>query len=252
MKNRALIRVTKSGHLSISEEEIKHLVKVRRLRPDDPFLGLDGAGRSFQCRLVRGSQGWEVSMEQEIDQLTESPFQTTLGQALIRLDRFEWVLQKASELGVSRIVPLTSVRTEVRLQKEKFDSKRQRWERILIESMKQSGRTMLPVLEPPSSLEDFLTRDTSSCRLALDEAGDVDLHDILERERPESGSVVVGPEGGWDERDRELLRRFEVPGVRLGPRILRAETAPAAILAILQFAWGDLNSGTSDNRIRGS
>jgi 16S rRNA (uracil1498-N3)-methyltransferase len=117
-----------------------------------------------------------------------------------------------------------------------------RWRRIVIDAFKQSGRSYLPVLHEPVKLSDCLEKWQADLTLVLDEAGKANLRDVIASGRAGQKTCLffVGPEGGWDERDRELFDIRKIPRVGLGQRILRTETAPVALLAILQYEMGDL------------
>ncbi len=244
--HKAMIQREGGTRASLTEEEAHHLVRVRRLKAGDRFLGLDGRGAGFECRLERGKEGWLAEILGPAGCESESPLRLVLGQALLKKDNFEWVVQKAAELGVDSIVPIVSTRTEVRSRPESAERKRARWNKILAESIKQSGRLKVPCLEETAALADFCRNQDCQVSLVLDEQGTSSLQSFLSSSgAPDSCSVIVGPEGGWDDRDREVFQRCSVPRVRLGPRILRAETAPIAILAILQFVWGDMG-GSGD------
>ena len=117
-----------------------------------------------------------------------------------------------------------------------------RWRKILLEAVKQCGRPHVPELAHPIALEEFLEGATAGLKLVLDEKGKCSLKELIQENRQATSClVIVGPEGGWDETDRLLFRKKEVPSVSLGARILRAETAPVTILSILQYELGDLS-----------
>lgn len=239
---RALIQLSKPGHVILPEDELHHLVRVRRARKGDRFLGLDGTGRVYLCRLERAGEGWYGSVLEELEKQETPTLQVTLAQALMKKSKFEWVLQKATEIGVSRIVPLTTARTELHLKAERKETRMKRWRKILLEAVKQCERPEIPQLADPMALEEFLAEAAADLKLVLDEKGEASLRDLLGANREiTSCLVIVGPEGGWDEADRRLFREKKVPCISLGSRILRAETAPVTILSILQYELGDLS-----------
>ena len=239
---RALIHLNEQGRVVLPEDELHHLVRVRRAREGDRFLGLDGKGKVYLCRLEQAREGWYGSVLEELKEHGASALRVTLAQALIKKNKFEWVLQKATEIGVSEIVPLITVRTELRLSPEREETRMKRWRKILLEAVKQCGRPHVPELAHPIALEEFLERAEAGLKLVLDEKGGCSLKELIQENRQAiSCLVIVGPEGGWDETDRLLFRKKEVPSVSLGARILRAETAPVTILSILQYELGDLS-----------
>ena len=239
---RALIEIDEGGTVLLSEEELHHLVRVRRAKSGHPFVGLDGRGSSFLCALEQSPRGWVGRIVRPLTDPRESPLKVTLGQALIKKDKFEWVVQKAAELGVSEIVPLLTERTELRLEGSRTARRMERWQRILEGTIKQCGRARVPMLSDPVEVTDFLSGNDSPLKLALDEGQGYSLKEVIEQNGEVSCcAVLVGPEGGWDDRDREILHNRKVVPVHLGPRILRAETAAVTILSILQYELGDLS-----------
>jgi 16S rRNA (uracil1498-N3)-methyltransferase len=238
--HRAFVNRLSEDLVDLEAEESHHLVKVLRVRKGERFLGLDGKGGVFVCRLHRTDTGWvgEILEETE-DEQAESSCVITLAQSLIKKDRFEWVLQKAVELGVARVAPIVSWRTEVRPDGKSLEHRMTRWNRILEEAVKQSQRTRRPILDPLLSLGDFLGKKLIQPCFRLDEQGGLPLRDYLQEHRTARQLLFfVGPEGGWDDRDRSLFEKHAVPAVHLGHRILRTETAPVTVLAILQYELG--------------
>jgi 16S rRNA (uracil1498-N3)-methyltransferase len=157
--------------------------------------------------------------------------------ALVKFDHFEWMIEKATELGVAEIVPVEAVRCEKGL--EKAARKRlDRWRRIALEASQQSRRAFLPVVAEPVAFEEMLQRDVPY-RYALDECGGAPLSEKLPSERSEADrvAVLVGPEGGWTDEEREGFLQAGWVRVTMGPLILRAETAAIAALAVIQSVW---------------
>jgi 16S rRNA (uracil1498-N3)-methyltransferase len=176
---------------------------------------------------------------------TESPVAITLAQGLPKGRKFELIIQKAVELGVERIVPLAMARTVVRLEGKRASEKLERWRRIAREAAKQCRRTFLPEVEPLSGLEAFLEAlgppRPAQMRLLLWEEASEPLRELLSRSgSPEAIICIVGPEGGIEPEEASLATRAGFAPASLGPRILRTETAPLALLAILQHTFGDL------------
>jgi 16S rRNA (uracil1498-N3)-methyltransferase len=163
------------------------------------------------------------------------PVRVTLCAALTKFDRFEWMIEKATELGVERILPFEATRTEKGL----FDASRkrsQRWERIARESSQQSRRTRLPEIAEAVRLAAAL-REMAGHRYFLDEGEAPPLLRQIPEERQDTAAVMIGPEGGWTEAEREQARAAGWTAVSLGPLVLRAETAVCAALAVVQNAW---------------
>jgi 16S rRNA (uracil1498-N3)-methyltransferase len=168
---------------------------------------------------------------------TEMPAQITLLAALFKFDRFEWMVEKATELGVECIVPVEAVRTEKGL----FEASRkraERWRRIAREASQQSRRTRMPEIEPGVKFDRAIGRQ-ANFRYFLDEKEATPILAVLPQTRASDASIAVllGPEGGWTDAERESARPAGWIPVSLGPAVLRAETAAAAALAILANAW---------------
>jgi len=240
--NRVIAESVEEGKVILSDEESHHLVRVLRVRPGEKFLAHDGKCQVFLCRLARQPEGWYGEIIETLASEAESTLSICLAQSLIKKDKFEWVIQKAVELGIHEIVPVTSWRTEVRIEDDDgLDHKMRRWEKIMVEAFKQSGRNVLPKLHRPVSLEMFLKDWSADLRFVLDEDRGVGLRSLLGESRGVgSCHLIVGPEGGWDDRDRELFNAHSIPAVHLGKRILRAETCPVVVLAIVQYELGDM------------
>jgi 16S rRNA (uracil1498-N3)-methyltransferase len=219
----------------------QHLAKVLRARSGDEIVLFGGDGFEFTAAVesVRGSRVTAAVGEgRAIDR--ESPLAVTLIQCIARADRMDVIVQKATELGVARIVPVMSRRSVVRLDAAQAVSKAEHWRGIAIAACEQSGRNRLPVIEPPLQLIRHLG-DAPAAGARL----------VLEPDSPHSGSAIaigtaveiaVGPEGGFDPEELEAFRVAEFAPVALGPRVLRAETAAIAGLAWLQSRYGDFKS----------
>jgi 16S rRNA (uracil1498-N3)-methyltransferase len=235
------LTIDSKGRLELPSEELHHLVRVRRAQEGHKFLGLSARGQWFLCRLVKTDTGWSCDVLQEVLEDRESRLQIRLAQALIKRDRFEWVLQKSVELGVAEIIPIRAKRCEVRISAKKEEQKRGRWTRILRESVKQCGRTRIPKLSRITAVPDLARELPESLRLFLDESGGRSMKSVLAGpSHPSVCTLFVGPEGGWDEEEREAFQQNQIAPIYLGPRILRSETAPLAAISILQYELGDL------------
>jgi len=240
---RVLIHQVEDDHVLLPKEELHHLVRVRRLKAGDEFEALDfKEERVYRCSLSKEGGNWHGLILDTLEAEPDPPLRITLAQALIKKDKFEWIIQKATELGVSEIIPILTCRTEIRLDEKREQRKLQRWSKIVGEAVKQCGRSRLPILGSPLSLATLLKERNEKVWIVLDEATDTPLRQVLaECYSPENCILLVGPEGGWDDRDRETLAAAKVYSVSLGPRIMRAETASIAALAVLQYKLGDFS-----------
>lgn len=213
----------------------RHLVRVLRLRVGDAFTAFDGSGAEWPSVLVderRARTGHARTPSRE------SNLSVTLVQGISRGERMDWTLQKAVELGVSRIVPVIAERTTVRLSGERAAKRVAHWNGVIVSACEQSGRNTLPTLAPVQSLDEWLEK-VATPALVLDPTATHGLRAFASH-APDF-TLLVGPEGGFSERELAAARAAGCAGVRLGPRILRTETAGVAALAALQALFGDLS-----------
>jgi len=166
---------------------------------------------------------------------------TTLVQGIARGEKMDWILQKATELGVTRLVPVVTERTEVKLDEDRAGRRLAHWQQVIASACEQCGRNRLPRLDAPQRLPTWLAQlgDTPGARLALLPEGTQALRSL--GALADGAILVVGPEGGFSDHDEAALRQAGFAGLRLGPRILRTETAGLAALAALQAVAGDLS-----------
>ena len=207
-------------------------------------------GNSFLCRLKKQEHRWFGVILEKFQGKGESPLKITLAQSLIKKERFEWILEKATELGVSKIVPILSQHSIIRWNPDRQERKLFRWKKILVEAMKQCGRSHLPELHRPIPVSDLLSQKrTSSILIRLDEVSGLSLKKIISQSNANaSWLLLVGPEGGWDEQDRAIMDTHNVQPIFLGSRILRSETAPLAAIAVLQHELGDISCQIESTR----
>jgi 16S rRNA (uracil1498-N3)-methyltransferase len=225
------------GVFTVDKEFARH-AKVLRLRPDDDLILCDGNGREMQGKVVTlSSDALCVELTHELTPLQIEPVvQITLLQGIPKGDKMELILQKATELGVSRIVPVAMSRSVA-----KYDKNPPRWEKIVQEAARQSGRATLPSIEPVTSFTAGIKRwVVPGCSFLLDETGEgVRLREALPKKTGEA-LALVGPEGGLAPEERRASLDAGFIPVYLGTRILRTETAAITIVALLQHYYGDL------------
>jgi len=219
-----------------------HLAKVLRVRVGDELTLFSGDGREFlgAVESVRGARvtaavGNGVSVDRE------SPFAVTLVQCVPRGDRMDFIVQKATELGVSRIVPVLSRRSVVRLDASQAETKAVHWRAVALNACEQCGRNRLPIVEAPEPLVDYLGASVpTTVRLVLEP----DTSTGAPPEGLDAGvEIAVGPEGGFAPEELDALQIAHFRRVSLGPRILRTETAAIAALTWLQTRYGDMQAG---------
>lgn len=216
-----------------------HVTRVLRLRVGETLTLFNGLGGEFAASIDK-AHGGEVTVavgeHRPIER--ESPLTLTLAQGVSRGERMDLVVQKATELGVSRLVPVLTERSVVRLDARQAERKLSHWRAIVTGACEQSGRNRLPELAPPLPLREFLREARGATRLLLSPAATSKI-DALPRPVAQV-TVLIGPEGGLAEAEHEAATAAGFTAVRLGPRVLRTETAAIAALTLLQREFGDL------------
>ena len=221
--------------VTLTADEARHLRDVLRLKPGDQVSVFDGEGKEFRARVAQARREFaELDLDEEIEAARpESPLQITLAVALLKGEKFDLVVQKATELGVTKIVPLITRYADIKLRDESDASKRvARWQRIALEAAKQSGRAVVPEVSLPVAVNSLLSE---RC-LLFSERGGQGLRPI----ETDEITAIIGSEGGWSDEELEQARAAGAQIVTLGGRILRSETAAITAAALLQHRFGDL------------
>ena len=247
-----------AANAELAADEARHLREVLRLKVGDEIYVFNGEGQEFQCRIeeIRRDSA-KLSVIKEVEPARpESALNLTLGVALLKADKFDLVVQKATELGVSRIMPVVTKLADIRLRDDSDTMKRvTRWQRIALEAAKQCGRAVVPEITAPVTFESLVneTMETMEMREATEANAEPHLS-LLFSERDGSPlsealqsrgelsqiTALVGSEGGWTDPELERARQNGWKIITLGGRTLRAETAAIVISALLQHAAGDL------------
>ena len=228
--------------IALPETAAGHLVRVLRAGIGDACVLFNGDGHDYDAHITSiGKRSVEVEILAARALDNESPLGITLLQALARGEKMDWILQKATELGVAAVIPVESERSEVKLDGERIGKRVMHWQSVIVAACEQSGRAVVPPITPPQPLANALRAlpSSSTLRLLLDPKAGHALDVVDEQSRREL-VLAIGPEGGWSPRDHELLRTAGFEGMRLGPRILRTETAGIAAIAVLQSRLGDV------------
>ncbi|TBU92632.1 16S rRNA (uracil(1498)-N(3))-methyltransferase [Stutzerimonas kirkiae] len=225
------------GQHELPEEQAHYIGRVLRLQAGAAVQLFDGSGREFLGTLLEaGKKRVSVALVEELAGQPESPLHIHLGQGLSRGERMDWAIQKATELGASEITPIVSERCEVRLNDERADKRLAHWRQIAISACEQCGRSVVPKIHPPQALAQWLPLQAELKLL---------LHPVAEplasHARPSSLAFLIGPEGGLSDSEIELAQRNGFHCARLGPRVLRTETAPVVALSVAQQLWGDFS-----------
>lgn len=217
-----------------------HVARVLRLREGATLIAFDGSGSEYRCEIleVKGD-AVRVRAGARTAGIPESPLRITLVQAVSRGERMDWTLQKATELGVRTIVPVLSARSVVRLDDQQAVKKLRHWQAIVAGACEQCGRSVVPEVRPPLELSNYLgSAPREGQRFVLSPTGPASLAGTTSvGSRVE---LLIGPEGGLDDAEIEHARAAGFTPVRLGPRVLRTETAGIVALTVLQALWGDL------------
>ena len=225
-----------ADEILLNTEETRHLRDVLRLNEGDKAQIFDGAGREFSCEIETvGKKETRLRIIAEIaPPAAESPLNLTLAVALLKGEKFDLVVQKAVELGVTKIVPLNTKRADVKLKDAA--KKTERWRKIALEACKQSGRAKLPEIENPRDFSDFI-ETADGVKILFAERGGENLTAI---KSSASMTAMVGAEGGWEDSEIAAARDENFQIITFGGRILRAETAAIVVAALLQNQFGDL------------
>lgn len=228
--------------ISLPRTAAHHVVHVLHLRPGAELTLFNGRGGEYAAELLSvAGRRVEVSVREFRAIERESGLVVELAQGIARGPRMDYSLQKTVELGVKRIQPLLTERTQVRLDARQSERRLAHWRGIIQSACEQCGRNRLPELLPPLRLPDYLARATDALRILLYPKAKTGLASL----RPPSGGVqiLIGPEGGLNEAETAAATRAGFKPVALGPRVLRTETAAAVAVAVCQALWGDLGGG---------
>lgn len=229
----------KGDRLTLDESAAHHLATVLRARVGEKLFLFNGQQTEFNAEVTAiRKKRVEVLIGDEVSSLKESPLQIHLGQAICKGDKMDWILQKGTELGVQTFTPILSSRAAHEISDPiRCEKKMKHWQGVIIHATEQCGRNQLPQLNPPIGLEEFITTDRPNEKWILSPHTTTRLKDCPPPKK--NITLLVGPEGGWS--DLELLNASQggFQPVTLGPRILRTESAPIAMISILQYMAGD-------------
>lgn len=225
--------------IGLPEDTGHYLSRVVRVKPGQAVVVFNGNGFDYQAQveqLARGNVTLRVLDQQLVN--TESTLKITLVQAISRGERMDLSLQKATELGVTAFKPVFTNRTEVRLSENKIQKRMTHWKKVIISASEQCGRARVPLLSQPIAVMSWAQQQTDVARIMLVPGAEATMASILPVKELE---LLIGPEGGLDEKEIELLGQQGIAPVSLGPRILRTETAGPAAIAMLQAMAGDMS-----------
>lgn len=229
--------------LTLTKDQAHYVLTVLRLKNQHIVDVFNGQGVQARGTLIVTSRrSADLCIESLSEPQTESPLNTVLVQSISRGDRMDTSIQKAVELGVTQIQPIFSERCEVKLNADKIEKRRSQWQSIAISACEQSGRCRVPEILPIQTYQAWLEsiEDSNAFGLVMDPYAEHNLQTVTQPESDKAIYLLVGPEGGLTEQEVEQATSHGLTPIKLGPRVLRTETAGPAILAGLQLLWGDL------------
>ncbi|MEW8507592.1 MAG: 16S rRNA (uracil(1498)-N(3))-methyltransferase [Candidatus Thiodiazotropha sp.] len=230
----------KGDRVELGTETSHHIHQVLRLRPGIEIVLFNNDGDEYAANLLQVSKKLaQAEVGESLRHEAQSRLKIHLILAISRGERMDYAMQKATELGVSRITPIFSDRCVVKLDERKRAGRLSHWQRIVINACEQSGRCRIPTIDKPLQYWNALNTQQSASAILLDHRSQLTLQQI---DAPETSlTLLAGPEGGLTGKERQLAIDKGFVGIRLGPRILRTETAPLAAIAAVQTLWGDFS-----------
>lgn len=229
--------------VELTVEASHHAFTVLRLKEGDPLIVFNGEGGEYTATIVSTSKKSVVIRTGTFNSLNnESPLHIHLAIGISKGERFDFVLQKATELGATEITPLFTERTEAKRDPERQEKIQRRWQNILINACEQSQRNLLPKLNFPTDLSTCLNDEKSEKKIILHHHVRRNSQQMLDKNtKYKSVCLMVGPEGGFSDAEFQLAMQQGFAALALGPRVLRTETAPLAAISIVQLLWGDFS-----------
>lgn len=227
------------AQVELDKETAHRLTTVLRITKEQPIILFNGDGHEYLSEIILlKKERIHVKIKEVNERNLESSLKLHLGQVISKGDKMDFVIQKATELGITRITPLFSERCVVHLNQERLEKKIEHWQRICIHAAEQCGRTQLPMLEKPMALKDWVHARTEKTRLMLALSASTGLSKI---EFSDDISLMIGPEGGLSLDEIDYAVQYGFTAIKLGPRVLRTETATIVAVSAIQLLAGDLN-----------
>lgn len=239
----------KENQITIKGDEARHIAQVLRLEEKDKIKVFTGGGREYLTEIIQVNKKEVIGRILEESRLdTEPPIEITLLQGLPKSDKMDFIVQKVTELGVKRIIPVITQRTVVKLNEEKARARRNRWQRIALEAAKQSGRAIIPEVDAITTFVQSLSNisEENLNLIPWEEEETTSLKKVLKHptshiSHPTSHiTVFIGPEGGFTPEEVRAAKKKGAIPVSLGPRLLRTETAGLVTLAMVLYELGDM------------
>ncbi len=236
---RVYVRHTLASNSTIELDEAAshYLAKVLRMQAGRELVLFNGEGGEYAAQITQVTKkSVAVALGEFTPHNRESPLQLELAIGISRGERFEYVLQKATELGVTKITPLITERTEVKVVGDRQEKLHERWQQIIISACEQCQRNILPQLSEPQKIENWLNACHAELRFVLHHR---DSQKLPAEKSPKSVALLIGPEGGLSDSEIEQAKCQHFAPLTLGPRVLRTETAPVTAISLVQYLWGD-------------
>ena len=231
------VALTSGDAIELDDENAHYVRTVLRLKKNSEIILFNGQGGEYQARVLEAHRKRVViEVNEWNDRNVESSLQVAFGLSISRGSRMDFAIQKAVELGVNAMTPLTTERSVVKLNEETMQQKCRHWQKIAQHASEQSGRTILPLMSRVATLSDWLEKQPG-LKIFLDPKAQNKLSQL----KPEQNQITLlaGPEGGFSEQERILAQDSGFTPVQMGPRVLRSETAALTALAAVQTLWGD-------------
>lgn len=225
--------------LQLEDDAAGHIGRVLRMKVGEHISLFNGQGGEYLCELIEVGKKSVAAMPLEFNEKdVESPLSIHLGQGISRGDKMDFTIQKSVELGITEITPIFSQRCGVKLSAERLAKKHQQWQKIAIAAAEQSGRNRITTIHPPIDISQWLAQSSDEIKLTLHPRAE---HSIKTIEVPSAGvRFLVGPEGGFTDDEIAQTKQQNFVDIRIGPRVLRTETAALTVLSALQLQFGDL------------
>ncbi|MBP6020352.1 MAG: 16S rRNA (uracil(1498)-N(3))-methyltransferase [Burkholderiaceae bacterium] len=227
--------------IPLPTELAHHAIRVLRLKSDSQIVLFDGLGGEYPARLVIEGKNGSAITEAHLPVEAELTGQITLVQGIASGDKMDWIIEKATELGASKVVPIAARRSVLQLSGERLQKRLLHWRRIAQAASEQCGRNRIMEVSEPCSLQAWLESPVAAdhVRLLCHPESSLTLAQALDAKQPDTLSVLVGPEGGWAEEEIALANQYALTQVQFGPRVLRTETAGLALISAISAlrAW---------------
>lgn len=231
-----------ASEVALSEVNHRHAIQVLRLKTDDFLIVFNGKGGEFLARLIDVKKRSSCIVLESFDAINrESSLSSTIFLAMIKPDKMDFAIQKMVELGVAEIQPIYTKRSVIKIKANRLEKKMQHWQGVVIAACEQSGRTAIPIIHQPKSLIECLENQYLGDFLVMLPESQISLIE-LKKTKPSMTniSLFIGPEGGFTSDEELLMQSKGATAIRVGGRVLRAETAAIAGLTACQLLWGDL------------